>query len=308
MNRAAYGRRLASSFSLSDPPTVTSQLDQGLHLAATELWNPEPGFGFTTPIAREPAYLIGLQLLAVPRHELWIDGHAVAVKPITPGTSHIYDLRCNPIAWIPEPFHPLFFYIPIGALSRLAESLGTPASVELRHQPGTFAEDPIINHLGQCLLPALRSRSQNQQLFVDQILLALRTHLLIQYAGNDRTPAVPRGGLAPWQQRRAMELMREHLSDGMPLEALAQACGLSTSTFVRQFHLSTGLSPHQWMIERRIERSCELMRDPTLSLTDIAYTAGFADQSHFTRMFTRRIGVTPRAWRASLQVPYASID
>lgn len=300
MQKAAYGRRLASAFSLKDPPTVTTQLDHGLHMAATELWHLEPDFGFTAPIAVEPAYLVGLQLLEIHKHELWLDDRPVAVNPIAPGSLHIYDLRSKPVAWMAEPFHPLFFYVPIAALSRLAETLGLPTSVELQWTPGKFAEDPIINHLGQSLLPALHSSQKNQQLFVDHVLLALRTHLLTRYAACDRPVPVPRGGLAPWQQRRAMELMREHLSEGVPLDSVAQVCGLSTSTFIRLFHASTGLSPHQWLIERRIERACELMRDPSLSLIDVAYAAGFADQSHFTRTFTRRIGVTPSAWRMSM--------
>ncbi|MEY2170647.1 MULTISPECIES: AraC family transcriptional regulator [unclassified Rhodanobacter] len=304
MYRAAYGPRLASSFYLKDPPTLVTRLTDKVHMAATELWHLKPDFGFTTPIAGESAYLIGLQLMNVERHELWLDGRSVAVKPIAAGTTHIYDLRSNPVAWLPEPFHPLFFYVPCKALTQLAESLGMPAAAELQHRPGDFVDDPVINHLGQCLLPALHAERRNQQLFVDHVLLALRTHLLSRCTGNARKPPVPCGGLAPWQQRNAIELMREHLPEGIALEEVARACALSTSTFIRLFHASTGVSPHQWMIQQRIERAIELMRDdPTRSLADIAYAAGFADQSHFTRTFSRKMGMTPSMWRSSLQTP-----
>jgi AraC-like DNA-binding protein len=302
MNLAAYGRRLASSFSMEDPPTLVSRFDDTMHLAVTELWHLEPGFGFTAPITPEPAYLVGLQLMDVQRHGLWFDGRAVPVKPITAGTMHFYDLRQKPVAWLPEAFHPLFFYVPMDALARLAESLQMPAVSELQYHSGEFLDDPVIHHLGLSLLPALRAGQQNQQLFVDQILLALRTHLLTRYGGSPRTLPAPCGGLAPWQQHAATELMREHLSDGIALEVVAQACGLSTSVFIRLFHASFGQSPHQWLIQQRIAMAIELMHDPMLGLADIACSAGFADQSHFTRSFTHKIGIPPGAWRASLGI------
>lgn len=303
MHRAAYGHRLASSFSMKDPPTLISRSDDKAQMAVTELWNSESGFGFTAPIATEPAYLIGLQLMAVQRHELWMDNRPVPVKPIVAGTTHFFDLRRNPVAWLPEPFHPLFFYMPIAALSHLAESLGMPAVSELQHRPGDFIDDPVINHLGQSLLPALSAERRNQQLFVDHVLLAFRTHLLMRYAASTREPPDPCGGLAPWQQRAAMEVMRERLVEGVALDAVAQVCGLSTSAFIRLFHSSMGQSPHQWLIQQRVELAMELMQDASLSLADIAYAAGFADQSHFTRTFSRRIGASPGAWRASLSLP-----
>ncbi len=108
---------------------------------------------------------------------------------------------------------------------------------------------------------------------------------------------MPRGGLAPWQQRQAMELMREHVTDGIALVLVAKACDLSCSAFVRAFRQSTGISPHQWLIRRRIELALSLMRDRSLPLIEVALAAGFADQSHFTRTFTRKMGVSPGAWR-----------
>jgi AraC-like DNA-binding protein len=168
---------------------------------------------------------------------------------------------------------------------------------DLRHTPGEFLADPVIHHLGLCLLSALHAPREVHQLFVDQVLLALRTHLLLSY-GNARCHASkPRGGLAPWQQRQAMELMREHVTDGIALALVAKACDLSCSAFVRAFRQSTGTSPHQWLIQRRIELALSLMRDRTLPLIEVALAAGFADQSHFTRTFTREMGVSPGAWR-----------
>ncbi|WP_447736434.1 hypothetical protein [Rhodanobacter soli] len=172
MQHGAYGDRLAASFRLSEPPTLTSHTAGGARMAATELARDEPGYGFTAPIAAEPAYLVGLQLRAVQRHELWLDGRAVAVKPITPGTTHFYDLERNPVAYLPEPFHPLFFYMPRAALAEQAEELGDPGIDDLRHTPGEFLADSVVHQFGLCLLPALHARNEVHQLFVNHVLLA----------------------------------------------------------------------------------------------------------------------------------------
>ncbi|KRE86018.1 AraC family transcriptional regulator [Rhodanobacter sp. Soil772] len=297
MQREAYGSRLGTSFNMSDPPTLSAHTS-GMHrLAVTELIHDGTDFGFSAPIANEAAYLIGLQLRAQQRHDLWLDGRSVPVQPFMAGTTHFYDLERDPVAYMYEPFHPLFFYIPRAALAELADELDTAPVDDLRSLPGQSVDDPIIRHLGLSLLPALHAVRKNSPLFVDHVLLALRTHLVVTYGGVRCRDSIPRGGLAPWQQRQAMELMREHLVDGIPLALVAKACDLSCSAFVRAFKQSTGMSPHQWLIQRRIDQALELMRDRTLPLTEIALAAGFADQSHFTRMFTRKLGVSPGVWR-----------
>jgi AraC-like DNA-binding protein len=108
---------------------------------------------------------------------------------------------------------------------------------------------------------------------------------------------IARGGLAPWQLRRAKELMSANLDEQFPLSRLAEECGLSVRHFARAFRHSTGVPPHRWLMTHRLNRAKEQLRDPALSLTEIALACGFADQSHFTRMFTTRLGMSPGAWR-----------
>jgi AraC family transcriptional regulator len=68
-------------------------------------------------------------------------------------------------------------------------------------------------------------------------------------------------------------------------------------SFSRAFKQSTGIPPHQWLLDRRVETAKDLLRRSCLSLTDIALTCGFSDQSHFTRVFVRACGVSPGVWR-----------
>jgi AraC-like DNA-binding protein len=104
-------------------------------------------------------------------------------------------------------------------------------------------------------------------------------------------------GLAPWQLRRVTALLMAISEKSPSVNRLAQECGLSTRHFSRAFARSTGLPPHRWVLERRIEMAKRLLMDPAKSLTDVALACGFASQSHFTRAFSGRVGRSPGAWR-----------
>ncbi|MGO4222806.1 helix-turn-helix domain-containing protein [Lysobacter sp. TAF61] len=300
MSQGAYGQRLAHAFRMQAPPTLLSRTQGGAQLAVTELVGNMPGFGFTAPQPIEDAYLIGLQLRGLLRHELWTNGRSVKVMPIGQGTTHIYDMRCNPIAYIEDPFHPLFLYLPRAALTELGDHQDIAVSGELRHVDGVWFEDPVILHLMTSMLPAVRAEQATNALYVDYVLLALRTHLVHAYGDVGRQAQPARGALAPWRERRAKELMRAHVREGISLAELAQACGLSAGTFATLFKRTTGVTPHQWLLQRRVECAIEMMSDAAVSLADVALLCGFADQAHFTRVFSRQVGVSPGAWRAGI--------
>ncbi len=298
MQFSAHGRRLARSFHLEDAPTLFGSSAGGGMMAVTELRSDEGNGGMSAPLGREDAYLIGLQLRSIRHHELWLDGAPVPPRACAEGMSCFYDLKRNPIAWLAEPFHSLHFHVPREALTEVASELGQ-TTAELDCEEGAFVNDATIHNLGRCLLPLMHEQQSTNQLFVDHVLLALRGHLLTTYGGHRPAEVTSRGGLTPWQQRRATELMCEHVVDGIALLDLARACRLSSSAFVRAFRKSMGVPPHQWLLMRRIDRSIELMRDHSVQLADVALSAGFADQSHFTRIFARRMGISPGAWRTA---------
>lgn len=105
------------------------------------------------------------------------------------------------------------------------------------------------------------------------------------------------GTLNAWQERRAKQLLGDGLADGCPMEEVARACDLPLAHFTRAFQLTTGLSPLRWQRALRIERAKALLYSSKLSLAQIAYECGFADQAHFTRAFAAATGACPGAWR-----------
>ena len=103
--------------------------------------------------------------------------------------------------------------------------------------------------------------------------------------------------LAPWQIRRAIQLLQAAISAGCSVETLAGACGLSPSHFAHAFKASTGVPPHRWLLLHRVHCAREMIECTNERLSAIALNCGFADQSHLTRAFRSVIGTSPAAWR-----------
>ena len=188
------------------------------------------------------------------------------------------------------------FYLPQTALDALASEAGGPRPGGLRHKPGTSVDDPVVRHLLSSLHPLLAAPRQANSLFLDHVVLAMTAHMATVYGGMQPIAGAARGGLAPWQDRRARELMNASLNQELSLSRLAAECGLSSRHFARAFRISTGMPPHRWLLKRRVERAQELL-ETGLPLIDVALSSGFADQSHLTRVFKAVVGVTPGAWR-----------
>jgi AraC-like DNA-binding protein len=247
----------------------------------------------------QEGYLVCLHLRALDKYEVWLNGRSLPVRSVGVGFTSFYDLKNDPVMYIDEPFHFLNFYFPRAAIVEFAEVLDISAVNDLVCECQEMIEDAIIFQIGKCLLSVMNMTLPANKMFVDHLLYALLGHLVTTYGGFKAPSPQMRGGLPPWKQRKSMQLMREHLVDGISLVDVAGQCGISVSSFVRLFKMSTGFSPHQWMLLERIEKSIDLMRDRHASLADIAIAAGFSDQSHFTRMFTSKMGVSPRKWRNS---------
>ncbi len=185
------------------------------------------------------------------------------------------------------------------ALNDIADEQGAPRIGTLTCERGVFNE--TVWHLGEALLPALERPGEMGAMYADHLLLATHTYFAVAFGGMHLPEHGRRGGLAPWQLRCATELMIARLGADMSLSEPAGACGLSTGYFARAFRQSMGMPPHRWLLLQRVLCAKSLLRDADRSLIDIAATCGFADQSHFTRVFTGVVGASPGAWRKQVQ-------
>ena len=108
-----------------------------------------------------------------------------------------------------------------------------------------------------------------------------------------------RGGLRPRVQRRICEFIDDNIDRRISVDLLAGLANLSVCYFVRAFKQSMGITPHDYLIRRRVERTKQLLSGTEMPLSEIALAAGFADQSHFARRFRQHVGMSPRDYRWS---------
>lgn len=171
--------------------------------------------------------------------------------------------------------------------------------VELQERDGL--QDQTMRHLIEVLVYEKRQGFQSGAFFLDGIAAALASHLIRYYSADAPVIANSIGGMAPSTLRRCIALMEARLEEELGLGELASEAGLSTSHFIRSFRESTGKTPYQFLLERRVKRAQTLMRNSRSSLAEVARSTGFADQHHLARVFRRITGITPSTYRRSVQ-------
>jgi len=293
----AYGARLGEHLRLSHVPAFVSRAINKTPVAVTRCWLDAPTHGPTSPIPGEDAYMVTLQTGLRSDRELWLDGKPIRTEPLNSGEVTLHDLRRQPVFRFYTPIDALNFYIPRQSLDVLADDANARQIDELRFTPGIGINDRILGALGGALLPAFEYPDQVSRLFVDHVTFAIVAQLAHSLGGLKVQERPERGGLAPWQERRAKEFLDANLDGDVSVMVLARACGLSTNYFSRAFRQSTGIPPHRWLLQRRVDKAKQLLRGSNVSLAEIAVDCGFADQSHLTRVFTRAVGISPGQWR-----------
>lgn len=308
MREASFRNHLAEAFGMRNAPTLITRALRKSTMTVTELKCDAPNFGMTAPIPNEDAYLIALQFRPCLDHDLFFEGRFVRPTGWFPGAVTIYDLRHSPIADIRDPYHCLMFHLPRKALDTVTYESSAPNVGDLIYRPGAGIDDPVARNLLSSLLPATACPNEASALFLDHVALALTAHVAHTYGSMKGQRSALRGGLGPSQERRVKELIVANLHEDISLARLAAECELSSRHFARAFRQSTGLSPHRWLMKCRAERARELLADRSLSLTEIALSCGFADQSHFTRVFSVIFGLNPGAWRRVHRKSGGSVD
>lgn len=178
-----------------------------------------------------------------------------------------------------------------------AESGLDPQGIEILDALGV--RDARVEQVGAALLAELEGGGLGEALYAESLANLLAVHLLRHYSSLGRgaaaklAPEETRSGLPAPALRRAVDYVEENLARGMTLADIAAAAGFSPHYFARAFRRSTGLSPHQYVVERRVQRAKGLLVRGESSIAAVAREVGFADQAHLTRHLKRVLGVTP---------------
>ena len=237
---------------------------------------------------------------------------------LTMGSKHPSRFECHRVSYVKQP--GALSLIPAGVspvmraetefdlvvcafdsalVSGLHSELERRPEGELRLQVNFH--DPATQQLMRLLVADANESYSTERLYTDYLAHALAVRMLFlgtqtkPQTNNRGTSALPKHVL-----RRIIERMRSFSSD-LSLQTLANESGYSRVHFIRMFRAATGYSPHNYLLNLKMERARDLLKNPSTSLIDIALDCGFSSHSHMSRIFHRIVGVTPSAYRRSLR-------
>lgn len=201
-----------------------------------------------------------------------------------------------------KPLESIHLYLRASVVEEVMADMAPGFSVHRGLKPRLGQPDPTLAQLCMTVTASLRDDPRSTGLLAGHLSRAIAARLVALQAGEMISPATERSrqGLDKHRLARVFEYIEDNLDQPLELTQLATLCGLSVTRFSRQFRLATGAPPYQYVLKRRCERSCVLLKQQKLSLTDIAEQCGFCNQEHLTRHFRRYTGITPGAYRRSL--------
>ncbi len=194
-------------------------------------------------------------------------------------------------------------YVQIRVASRFLQSVAREALAmnpdRLELLPEFRIRDPHLESIGMLLLAELKQEDLGGRLYIDSLANVLAIHLLRQYAAAKPRLMVYEGGLSQRQLLRVLEYINEHLDQDIKLADLAALLGMSQFHFSHLFKQSIGTAPYQYLLQQRVERAKQLLKQTDQSIVYIAFLCGFNSHSHLSKQFRQLTGITPKAYRAN---------
>lgn len=180
------------------------------------------------------------------------------------------------------------------------ELMSAPDALELT--PRLAVEDSLFHAVGVALKAEVEAGYPGGRAYGESLAGTLAMHLVRHYSNRRPQPAGEGTRLSRHQLRRAVDFMHDRLADNLSLGEVAAEAGLSVFHFARLFKQTTGLAPHQYLVQCRVERAKQMILASSAATAAIAQQVGFCDQSHLTVHFRRIYGVTPKQFRTQMSL------
>ena len=199
--------------------------------------------------------------------------------------------------WL-EPHHLL---IVMPSQLCLQKALGEDQSLEqLQFLTNANTYDPQLLNLSMALLDECREGFATGKLYGESIALALGARIISKFSTQNKQVQPYLGKIPLWRLNRLKDYIMENLHRELSISDLAQQVNLSDFHFARMFKQSTGMTPHVYINVKKIEKACELIQKGQLSLCEISACLGFKSPNHFSILFKKIMGLSPREFRNRL--------
>jgi len=149
------------------------------------------------------------------------------------------------------------------------------------------------------LLAELQQENLGSKLYIESLTNVFAVHLLRQYAAAKPKLPMYEGGLPQRQLLQVLDYINDYLDQNIKLADLAALLDMSQFHFCHLFKQAIGTSPHHYLLQQRVERAKQLLKQTDRSIMEIAFLCGFNSHSHLSKQFRQLTGVTPRVYRAS---------
>ena len=223
----------------------------------------------------------------------WREGHRNKKRLVRPGAIHITPVGVPTyMEWGEACPEVRALAIDQTMVLRIVENAGLNPATNL---PTAFGiRDPMIRQLANACEKELNG--ENGRVFAESLITTLVTHIYRTYASSGQ-PIIVKGGLTPKQTNRVLTYVREHLSEDIGVDELAAEVGLSSHHFTETFKKTMGVTPYKYLLNQRIEKSKELLKQGKLPLAKIAELVGFSSHTKLSTHFRKIVGITPAQYR-----------
>ncbi|SPB13575.1 AraC family transcriptional regulator [Caballeronia novacaledonica] len=195
----------------------------------------------------------------------------------------------------------LHLFVPQHALAECYDDLfHRPHAGDIVLGDPKLIRDPALERLVQALAVCKTEGAALGGMFIESVSLAIVSRLVARHftapVARSREPSA----LPQWRIDRVSEFVDAHLAENIRLADIASSTGLTRMHFAAQFRRATGMRPHEYLLQKRIERAQALLRTSGHSMLDVALCCGFRSQAHFTTVFKRFVGATPKHWQTAM--------
>jgi AraC family transcriptional regulator len=222
-----------------------------------------------------------------------VDGRPVWSGPLEPNTAHVVQAGQSVRALWQDSGRVLHLYLPHEQLVQVANEYGKP-DVELVDRG--LQVDPRLQTIVSLLLDRISESDTLGRLEMDTLGILTCAHLLRAWS-RTRTASELRGRLGSLQTRRAIAFLNDHLHCDIGLKDVAEYVGLSPYHFTRAFKRTVGVSPHRYLLLRRLEKAKTLLEKSSLGVAQIAARVGYADSNQLARVFRKELQTSPTSYR-----------